>query len=371
MKVLVLTPGVFDKGGISRYGRFQIRALREEFGDRAVYVLSLMGPDGEGFEDGFNVDWHGSSSPSIFTRASMVYHALGYVISNKPDVVVTGHVNLGPLGWLCARLAGSGLIQNIYGREVWSGLSLLRQRALTFATSVISDCGNTADYVQSKGLTKQRPHVVWDCVDVDRYTPGEPSQDVLKKYGIAKTERFRLLFLGRIMADVRYKGTERLIRLLPKLPDYFECVLAGGGDDIDYLQELSDQLGVGDRVSFPGRIHEEDMPDIYRSADAFYLVSVVGSGMGEGIPLTPIEAMSCGVPVIVGNQDGSKEILVEGGGCCVSPNNNKTQLKYINKVFTDRSFLEKERLRARTRAVDVFSYHRFASKTLQALHDNI
>ena len=61
-RILFLTPGCFEKGGISRYYRYQINALREIFGDLNVRALSLLGPDPEGFETPYAVTWHGPTA---------------------------------------------------------------------------------------------------------------------------------------------------------------------------------------------------------------------------------------------------------------------------------------------------------------------
>jgi len=373
MKVLVLTPGVFDKGGISRYNRFQIRALRERYGQEAIRVLSKLGPDGEGFEEDIEVSWSGRSShplekTSLPAKIAFSMQALRFAIKDRPDIVLTGHVNLGPLGRVVASLVRGLLVQSIYGTEVWTDLSGMRKTALTSADAVISDCHHTADFAKMAGLRKEAPDVVWDCVDIERYTPSTLNETVLKQYGICKQGRFRLLFLGRLMPDARYKGTERLLQLLAKLPDDFECVFAGGGDDIDHLQAQVDRLGLDKRTYFSGRIHEDHMPDVYRSADAFYLVSEFGYDKGEGLPLTPIESMACGVPVIVGDQDGSREILDDsGGGICVSPGLEEPAIDYVHKLKEDLAYFAAERKAARQRAEAVFSYDHFAQKTIAVL----
>ncbi|HEY1942337.1 MAG TPA: hypothetical protein VGH40_09465, partial [Roseiarcus sp.] len=59
LRILYLTPGCYDKGGISRYCRYQIQALRENHGAERVTVLSLLGPDQNGFEEPFAVSWRG------------------------------------------------------------------------------------------------------------------------------------------------------------------------------------------------------------------------------------------------------------------------------------------------------------------------
>ena len=109
------------------------------------------------------------------------------------------------------------------------------------------------------------------------------------------------------------------------------------------------------------------MPDVYRCADAFYLVSEVGPSMGEGIPLTPMEAMSCGVPVLVGNQDGSRELLEGVGGWCGEPRDIDGQLAYIESLASNKEAHERECKAARIRAVSVFGYERFAHETISAI----
>ena len=57
-KILYISPGCFDKGGISRYNRYQIKALRELLGERNVKVFSLLPPQDGDFEDQFEVTWN-------------------------------------------------------------------------------------------------------------------------------------------------------------------------------------------------------------------------------------------------------------------------------------------------------------------------
>jgi phosphatidylinositol alpha-1,6-mannosyltransferase len=369
MKVLALTPGVFDKGGISRYMRFQISALRDNFGEDAISVFSLLGRQVGDLEEPFEVTWCGSVPYSNVTRAHFASLSLKHALKIRPDIILCGHVYLGPLALMLSKISGARFVQNIYGLELWSGLSALRRYALQKADFVISDCHNSAEWVVENRLVNQRPAVIWDCVDVERYCPGPREWPVLNKYGISNTNRFRIVFLGRIHPSTRHKGTERLLRLVSKLPkESFEALICGKGDDLEYLRAEAKRLSIDDRVHFTGAIHEVDMPAIYRSADVFYLVSEVGPGKGEGIPLTPLEAMACGVPVIVGNQDGSREILDgTGGGICVSPDDDGSIIHYFQRLLSDSQYLQSEGQAARRRAESAFGYKQFAEKTIAAL----
>lgn len=367
-RILVLTPGVFDKGGIARYGRYQIRALRETLGAPAVRVMSLMGPRVGDLESPFAVDWSGPTPVSRASRARFVLACARAALRVRPSVVLSAHVNLGPLARALARFTGARRVQNAYGHELWSGLTPRRLAALRRAEVVISDSGHAAGFLVEHGMVRQAPIVVRDCVDLDRFAPGESDATVLRRYGVERRGRFRILFLGRILSRTRYKGTERLLRVLAKLPpERFEAVLAGGGDDREHLLQLAETLGVVTRTRFTGPIHEDDLVDVYRSADAFYLASEVGTGMGEGLPLTPIEAMACGVPTVLGDRDGSREILEGGGGLCGDPEDLEGQAAYLGALAADPEFHARERQAALDRVSSAFGFDAFAAATTAAI----
>src|SRR5437660_713223 len=103
-RVLYLSPGLFDKGGISRYTRFQARALRELLGDASVTALSLLPPDALGFEDMFPVDF-ASLGPSSAGKALFTAAAALTAARARPRVVWAAHLGFGPLALALARAA--------------------------------------------------------------------------------------------------------------------------------------------------------------------------------------------------------------------------------------------------------------------------
>ena len=106
-------------------------------------------------------------------------------------------------------------------------------------------------------------------------------------------------------------------------------------------------------------IHEEDMAAIYSYADIFSLVSEAGDKKGEGIPLTPIEAMACGTPIIVGDEDGSREAIIDENGICVASHDQKGYLEAVNTITSDVDTFSKKALEI---ATQVFSYTMFLEK---------
>jgi phosphatidylinositol alpha-1,6-mannosyltransferase len=372
-RILYLTPGCFDKGGISRYGRYQIEALREIVGPANLRVLSLLGPDADSFETGFDVAWHGGSGAATRgSRARFALRAAREVALWRPDVILCAHVNFTPLVSRLAQLSGATTVLNVYGLELWSGLTPARLAHMGRMDHVISDCHATADHVRDEAMHADDPVVIWDCVDLERFCPGPAPDHLVTRYGLPEAGTRRIvLTLGRLAVAARHKGYDRLIEIWGHvrtcMPDA-HLVVAGRGDDADRLKAKVADLGLSGSISFTGSVDEEDLAAIYRVGDVFCLVSDKGPGRGEGIPLTPLEAMASGVPVLVGNEDGSREAVDAGrNGTVVSPRDADAMTNALVDLLTRAG----PGLAAEARAVatERFGYTAFVDKHRAFLAD--
>ncbi|HKN01887.1 MAG TPA: glycosyltransferase family 4 protein [Candidatus Binataceae bacterium] len=367
LKILYLAIGVFDKGGISRYCRYQIRALRELVGEGNVSVLSLMGPSTDDFEGGFDVE---RSFRGVGLRSEVDFFLTGIrkALAMRPDLIWSSHVRFLPNALLQRMATGAYFALNVYGEELWGGRLLpLYRRTLHRADLVVPDCHATADYIARKyGVQPSRSQVVWDCVDLQQFQPRPPRIDLLRKFGIPAGGRRYLLTLGRIERRSRYKGYDRLLDALGALRKRSNIVLlyAGTGDDLGRIKRRVLEEDLEDRVFFLGSVSEADLCDVYNLADVFALVTDRGPRRGEGIPLTPLEAAACGTPIIVGNEDGSREAVVdEVTGFCVSPRHPEALQRAIEKLMLNDRLREKMGRAARERIEAEFSYETFRNKT--------
>ncbi len=138
---------------------------------------------------------------------------------------------------------------------------------------------------------------------------------------------------------------------------------------IEKLKSMAVKFNIANRVYFSGMVHEDDMPKFYSAARVFTLVSDRGVGRGEGIPLTPLEAMACGAPIIVGNQDGSQEAVfnTSNGYCIDSLNLELHEEVMLSLLDSDEEFKNKS-----TNAIAVarkhFSYIGFKEKHFRFLN---
>jgi phosphatidyl-myo-inositol dimannoside synthase len=367
-KILYVTPGVFDKGGISRYNRYQIKSLREILGDENVRIISLVGPDNDNFEKAIKVEWHGGAN-NLHSRVRFVTAILKHVITWRPDIIIVSHVNFSGLVWLYAKLVGAKTVLDIYGQEVWARLSKSAIFGFKNVDYVIADCHATADYTEEKGIRpKGTVEVIWDCVDLNQFRPRPDQHNYIKdKYNLPdRQDHFIILTLGRLMINAAYKGYERLLNVFSHLYHKHPkaiLVFAGRGDLVPVLQEKAKTLGVSDRVFFTGSVPEEDMASLYSYAHVFSLVSHCDKDSGEGIPLTPLEAMACRVPIIVGNQDGSREAVIsKRNGLVIDPFDLETQRNYIEQLILDKELLEKTAEEALKVSHEFFAYPDFKEK---------
>lgn len=81
-------------------------------------------------------------------------------------------------------------------------------------------------------------------------------------------------------------------------------VVVGGGDGVHALRRLASQLAIGDRVRWPGV--RTDLPSVYADLDVVALTS-----RNEGTPLSLIEAMAAGVPVMATDVGGVRDLLTQ------------------------------------------------------------
>lgn len=89
--------------------------------------------------------------------------------------------------------------------------------------------------------------------------------------------------------------------------------IAGVGNQKDRLLKLSSKLGVADRVHLLG--YRNDISELNCSADAFCFPS-----FREGLSVSLMEAMACGLPCVVSRIRGNVDLVKEGGGEHFSPN---------------------------------------------------
>ncbi|MFK7871006.1 MAG: glycosyltransferase family 4 protein [Roseobacter sp.] len=139
----------------------------------------------------------------------------------------------------------------------------------------------------------------------------------------------KVLHVGR---GVRTKGLRDTVRALVLLKDLPEVTLtsAGAGEEIDICHAEAERLGVGDRVTFLGRISRDAVEALYASHDAFCFPSFREPAGG-----VLYEAMRHGLPVITADRGGPAWIIDPSSGIKVPVTHPDDFAKTIASAIRD------------------------------------
>jgi phosphatidylinositol alpha-1,6-mannosyltransferase len=303
LRILALvTDGFGARGGIGQYNRDLLRAWSASPEVERVIVLPRAG-GGEAPPD--RVVQH----PARASRLRYVLTSLALLWREGPfDVVFCGHLHMAPWAALLARLAGARLWLQLHGIEAWQRPSQPLRRAAERADLVTCVSRHTRRLFL--GWARNEPSTVKVLPNTvePRFAPGPADPGLRERLGL--TGHRVLLTVGRLAASERYKGHDVVLGALGALKDEMPqlvYVIAGDGDDLPRLRSAAQALGVADRVRFAGFFDDAQLPALYRSADVFVMPST-----GEGFGIVFLQALACGVPVVGGDADGSRDPLRDG-----------------------------------------------------------
>jgi phosphatidyl-myo-inositol dimannoside synthase len=247
-------------------------------------------------------------SSAAWERIGLAIALLIYLVQHRPQRVFCGHIHLAPLVWLLCKPLGIPYTVLTYGKEVWEPLPVFPRTALQQADCLWTISRYSRDQAcQANQLNPDKIQFLPCAVDGDRFLPGSKSPELLEKYGLGGS--MVLITVARLWSGDIYKGVDVTIRALPAIAQTIPTVkylVIGRGDDQPRLAALAAELGVADRVVFAGFVPTDALADYYRLADAYVMPSQ------EGFGIVYLEAMSCGIPVLAGDADGSADPLQDG-----------------------------------------------------------
>ncbi len=164
------------------------------------------------------------------------------------------------------------------------------------------------------------------------------------------SDRLVMLFLGRLgKRKGIYDVLDALVRILPDNPG-FELIAAGDGE-IDEVKARVASMGLSDNVQVPGWIGPEDKARFLASSHCFLLPS-----HNEGLPMSLLEAMAAGLPIVCSNAGGIPLAVSDGVEGLVVDAGDVTALEQaLRRVLDDQSLRESLAEAAYQRAARDFS----------------
>jgi glycosyltransferase involved in cell wall biosynthesis len=234
----------------------------------------------------------------------------------RPEILHTHTAKAGAVGRAAAMLAGPArpkvvlhtfhghVLRGYFGTAKTEAFRRLERALAKRSDALIAVSPQVRDDLVRLGVAPEaKIAVVRLGLDLEarvRAAPG--ARDALRaELGVGE-DRFLIGWLGR-MTEI--KRIDLLLEAFARLDGRSELLLAGDGPLRTRMKGLAADLGVGDRVHFAG--FRADVADVYAAADAIAL-----SSANEGTPVTMIEALAAGRPVVSTDVGGVGDVVTEG-----------------------------------------------------------
>ena len=241
------------------------------------------------------------------------------------------------------------------------------KRNARISKKIIADSESTRnDIVNFFGIDPARVEVVYLAADdiFRKLSEKEKSTEVLKKYQL---DNKYILSVGTIEPRKNFAALIRAFNNIKKSKtgSGYKLVIVGRtGWKSEATYQERENSPYSDDILFTGRITDQDLVQLYNWAELFVYPSLF-----EGFGLPPLEAMSCGLPVIAYDTSSLKEIIGDSGKLVEAGDENKleNQLLYvlenekIKKELSSKSLIQAKK----------FSWEETAKKTLDIYNKTI
>ena len=319
-KILWFTDTLFDLNGVSVTLQ-KLGSLAHEK-NLSLHIVTSVDADasrGKALPNTINL-------PSIFSfrlpgyerynmRVPSVLKSMEAIYQYGPDeIVISTPGPVGLLGLLAAHLLNVKSI-GIYHTDFTlhasaliqdeSVVHLIENASRAFYSAMDEILVPTKEYIQlleSRGFDLHKMNVFRRGIDARLFRPSPRSRHSLeKKYDLK--EGITLLYTGRISQE---KGLDFLLDIYRKLlekRDDINLLIVGDGP---YLHELKSKTKDCDRIIFTGQIPYPSLPEFYSGSDLFVFPSTT-----DTFGMVVLEAQACGLPAIVSDKGGPKEIIID------------------------------------------------------------
>lgn len=216
---------------------------------------------------------------------------------------------------------------SIYGHMISFSLNQCKK--------VIAVSGDLAEKMKFLGINEDKIVIVRNAVDTERFKPSK-NMELRHKYLIGENE-ILILFVGYL--DI-FKGIFQLVDAfheINKENKNVKLMMVGTGPKEKELKNKVSQWNLESYVIFTGAVPNTEIHSYYQMADVFVLPSYT-----EGFPLSILEAMGCGLPVVVTNVGGIREVIKNGENGFIIPPKNRTILTAKLRIFINDNNLRKK-----------------------------
>lgn len=198
---------------------------------------------------------------------------------------------------------------------------------------------NKEDYtfVQRKNFSMKSINLVSGVgINLNKFLPtSDEKRKVLRKqYGYNEND-FLLIYVGELIARKNQQHILKVLQTLVKIHSSVKLLLVGDGEDEKILKEKIQKLGIKNHVEMLG--FRKDIMELMSLADV-----AVSTSRQEGLPVNVMEAMAVGLPLIVTDCRGNRDLVKDGlNGYVVEQDNIERFSRKIDILLQNKPLRDK------------------------------
>ncbi len=249
---------------------------------------------------------------------------------------------------------------SVWGSDVYEfpRVSFISRIILKYVLSKADKVFSTSNVMakETKLYTNKRIEVIPFGVDLEMFLSRKEESIEFKKE----------IIIGTIKKLERIYGIDTLIRAFKILIDKIDSInirliIVGGGSLEKELKALSHQLQLDDKVDFIGKVDSEQVIKYYHKIDIAVFLS-----KQESFGVSVIEAMACGIPVIVSKAEGFKEIVSDNeSGIFVESENINETAEALEKLILNENLRKQLGVSGRKKVEECYNWKKNAEQMIQ------
>lgn len=252
------------------------------------------------------------------------------------DIIWTNEPVMGVVTRLCAkrlRRNGTKILYMAHGFHFYTGAPVLNwmiyypiEKLMAHHTDMIVTV-NAEDYHRAKKFEVDEVKYIHGIgINTDRLKLEDQRWSIRKELGLKDTD-FIVLSVGELNKN---KNQQTIIKAIAKVNDpKIHYLMCGKGNQYDNLVNLVHKLGLDNNIHFLG--YRREVVDICSQADVYVMPS-----FREGLPVSSLEAMYCGLPLLTSNIRGLVDVnKVDRNGYLYAPTDVDGFAEGIKKLKSD------------------------------------
>jgi len=264
----------------------------------------------------------------------------------KPDIIHS-HTSFG-VGWeaiFCAKILKIPLVGthhtffDHYLKHISLDFEIVKKLSWKFFIAYFNYCDlllspsqALKDEFKNKGMDKPIK-VIFNPTDVDFFMPPASEQckkELKKKYKIADKT---IVYMGRLSYEKSIDQVIQAFALVNKRIPEVRLMILGDGPEKSILKKMCKECDLSDRVDFIGRYnHDEELIGRLGASDIF-----VTASKSENLPVSLLEAMACGLPIVAVDEKGIPEVVKNNlNGYIVQADQPDLLAEKIIQLLTDK-----------------------------------